>query len=133
MKTLKNIIGTSILGAILLGNITAQADDLQTLKNLERERSNMIETLLDSKLAVDQRRTRIENKVRRLVDLERMVMRDSRLEGNTHNLVVRAFKNYDLTFLAHASVENDQEVVGHWMHEIGLSNEAILASNRGIR
>ena len=138
MKFLKYSLGVTIIRSALiittmLSSISTQADDLQSLKNLERERSNMIEILLDENLEAEQRQARIESKVRRLVDLERMVMRDSRLEGNTHLLVQRTFKNYDLSFLAHASVESKQAVVGLWMNEIGLSDAAILASYIGVR
>lgn len=111
----------------------AQADDLQTLKNLERERSSLIGLLLDNKLSADQRNQKIAAKARRLVDLERIVLRDSRLEGHTHTLVRRAFKDYDMTFLAHASVEQKKYVTGHWFDQIGLSNAAILNAQRGIR
>mgnify|MGYP000556522175 CR=1 FL=1 len=133
MKTMNQLISLFILGAVLLISIQAQADDLQTLKNLERERSNLITTLLDENLEPEQRHKHVESKVRRLVDLERIVMRDTRLEGNTHFLVRRAYKDYDLTFLTHASVEKKQAVVGLWVNQIGLSDTDILTSTRGIR
>jgi len=109
------------------------ADDLQTLKNLERERTGFIEAVLDTTLTAEQRNKKIEAKTRRLVDLERMALRDRRLEGKTDPMVRRAFKNYDMTFLAHASVEQDQHIAGHWYDQVGLSNEAILNARKGIR
>jgi serine phosphatase RsbU (regulator of sigma subunit) len=118
---------------MLLLQSTAQADALQTLKNLERERSSLIALLLDNSLKAEQRNQKIASKTRRLVDLERMVLRDSRLEGNTHTLVRRAFNDYDRTFLAHASVEQNKHVSGHWFDLVGLSNAAILNAQRGIR
>jgi len=118
---------------VLVLHTPVYADDLQTLKNLERERSSLIALLLDSSMSAEQRNLKISSKTRRLVDLERMVLRDSRLEGNTHTLVRRAFKDYDMTFLAHASVEQNKYVTGHWFDLVGLSNAAILKAKRGIR
>lgn len=117
----------------LLQVSSARADDLQTLKNLERERSSLIGIFLDSALSTEQRNQKISVKTRRLVDLERMVLRDGRLEGNTDILVRRAFKHYDMTFLAHASVEQQKYVSGHWFDLVGLSNASILNARKGIR
>jgi hypothetical protein len=126
--------GISLLALCLLSAISSvQADELQTLKNLERERSSLIGIFLDSTLSTEQRNQKISAKTRRLVDLERMVLRDGRLDGNTDILVRRAFKDYDMTFLAHASVEQQKYVSGHWFDLVGLSNSAILNAKRGIR
>ena len=134
MKRFKLTTGMVVLAAWVLTHLSsAQADDLQTLKNLERERSSLISLLLDTKLSADQRNLKLASKTRRLVDLERMVLRDSRLEGNTHTLVRRAFKDYDMTFLAHASVEQKKYVSGHWFDLVGLSTASILNAKKGIR
>ena len=109
------------------------ADELQTLRNLERERAQVIDTLLDPDLVSEQRRARIDGKTRRLVDLERMVIRDPKLEGHTHNMVKRAFADFDLTFLAHASVEQNAPIAGHWFAKVGLGNKALMRAQRGIR
>lgn len=134
MKRFKTKAGILLLATSALIHLSnVQADELQTLKNLERERSSLIALLLDNKLTADQRNLKISSKTRRLVDLERIVMRDSRLEGNTHTLVRRAFKDYDMTFLAHASVEQKKYVSGHWFDLVGLSTASILNSKKGIR
>lgn len=111
----------------------AKADDLQTLKNMERERAGLIQYFLDDSIDADKRRENTEVKTRRLVDLERMVMRDKRLEGNTHILVRRAFDNYELTFLAHSSVEAKTSVMGLWFDKVGLKTDDIMSATRGIR
>jgi len=134
MKNLIRKVSTMLVTTVLVSHGTmVMADDLQTLKNLERERTGFIEAVLDTTLTAEQRNKKIESKTRRLVDLERMALRDRRLEGKTDPMVRRAFKSYDMTFLAHASVEQDQHIAGHWYDQIGLSNEAILNARKGIR
>lgn len=133
MKPVNKPLHAALLCAVLMVSLPTQANELRLLENLERERAHLIELMLDVALDPDKRRTLIENKVRRLVDLERMVMRDKRLEGNTHINVQRAFKSYDLTFMAHASLEQKQSLVAHWVDQTGLSNDAIMTSGRGIR
>lgn len=134
MKCFTVKLGTLLLASVLVSQISsAFADDLQTLKNLERERSSLIQVFLDRSLSAEQRNKKILAKTRRLVDLERIALRDSRLEGHTDALVRRAFKDYERTFLAHASVEQRQHVAGHWFDQIGLSNSAILNARKGIR
>ncbi len=127
-KLVMGLVGTTLTVTAMFAS-HVQADELQTLRNLERERAILIETMLDADLNSEKRQAQIEHSVRRLVDLERMVLRDSRLEGNTDTLVRRAFNNYDLTFLAHASMESKQSIVGHWFDQVGLSNNDILSSN----
>ena len=76
-----------------------------TLENLERERAIMVETILDPSLTAVERQRKIVLSQNRLVDLERMVIRDKSLAGKNTPVVKKAFENYDLTFLVHASVE----------------------------
>ena len=53
-----------------------------------------------------------------VVDLERMVLRDKSLPGKSTPVVRKAFENYDLTFLVHASVENDRALKDQWLDEV---------------
>lgn len=124
---------TGLIMAATMNSAFAKGDDLQTLKNMERERANLIQNYFDNSIDADKRRASLEAKSRRLVDLERMVMRDSRLEGNTDVLVRRAFNDYDLTFLAHASAEHNTSLIGYWIDNVGLSHENIMSATRGIR
>jgi len=103
------------------------------LENMERERAIMIETMLSGDLDNNQRQGRIEITRTRLVDLERMVLRDKSLIGKNQPLVRAAFENYDLTFVVHASVENSRSIADHWLSEIGLSTQAIMNARSGRR
>ena len=104
-----------------------------TLENMERERAIMIETMLSGDIDNHQRQGRMEIARTRLVDLERMVLRDQSLLGKNRPLVRAAFDNYDLTFVVHASVENNRSIADHWLSEIGLSTQAIMNARSGRR
>ncbi len=103
------------------------------LENMERERAIMIETMLSGDLDNNQRQGRLEIARTRLVDLERMVLRDKSLIGKNQPLVRAAFENYDLTFVVHASVEQNRSIADHWLSEIGLSTQAIMNARSGRR
>src|SRR3954469_386309 len=101
-----NVRITSILALATAGlAFSAGIAAADTLDNLERERALLIEAMLDPALAPADRQARIEAEQRRLVDLERMVLRDDSLKGKNTPAIRKAFANYDLTFLIHASLE----------------------------
>ena len=104
-----------------------------TLENLERERAILLETLLSGDIGVEERQSRIAMSRTRLIDLERMVLRDSDLVGKNTPLVQSAFENYDLTFLVHASVENRRSLADHWLGEIGVSTQTLSNARMGRR
>ncbi len=98
MRRLMPVLAT----AWLAGTTAAAAGPLETL---ERERAQILAALLDPALDPDTRPARTDPALRRLVDLERMVLRDPRAAAGSDGVAQRAFADYDLTFLAHASVE----------------------------
>ncbi len=104
-----------------------------TLENLERERAMLIETMLAPELSVVERQVKIEEAKRRLLDLERLVLRDDSLTGRATPTIRRAFASYDLTFLAHASAEADRAPIDLWLEQIGVSTESLMAARRGRR
>jgi hypothetical protein len=107
--------------------------DAGTLENLERERSMTINTFLDSNLSIDERQAKLDSQRRRLVDLERIVMRDKSLRGKNTKTVRVAFKNYDVTFLGHASAEKGHTMVDHWLNQFGVSTDSLMSSRVGSR
>ncbi|WP_135075481.1 hypothetical protein [Terasakiella sp. SH-1] len=113
-----------------LATTTAHAD---TLENLERERSVTIRTFFDASLTTDQRQAKLDSQRRRLVDLERMVMRDKSLRGKNTKTVRIAFKNYDVTFLGHASAEKGHTMVDHWLMQFGVSTDDLMSTRVGRR
>ena len=104
-----------------------------TVENMERERAILIETLLDADLEARERAGQVEISRHRLVDLERMVLRDDKLRGRNTPTVRRAFENYDLTFLVHAAAEKNASIVDMWMEQLGLTTQAVLSARRSRR
>lgn len=104
-----------------------------TLDNLERERAKLLSNYLDPALAAGDRKRLIEPARRRLVDLERMVLRDDSLAAKPSAAVRGAFENYDLTFLIHASAEKKATILEIWLREVGVSTSTTLAARVGRR
>jgi len=104
-----------------------------TLENMERERAIMLETLLSGDISTAERQNRSALAKTRLIDLERIVLRDQTLTGQNTPHVRAAFANYDLTFLVHASAENNRSPVDHWLGEMGISSQTILSARPGRR
>lgn len=111
----------------------AGAASAGSLENMERERAILLETLLSGDIENHDRQSRIEIARTRLVDLERMVLRDETLTGKNTPAVRAAFDNYDLTFLIHASVEKNRTVADHWLSELGLTTQAVMNARAGRR
>jgi hypothetical protein len=104
-----------------------------TLENMERERALLIEAMLDPSLGPAERQSRFEAGQRRLVDLERMVLRDESLKGRNTPAVRRAFANYDLTFLFHAGLEKKMAPSDLWLEQVGVSTQSLMAAKKGFR
>ena len=121
-KLLKTLIFG--MGVFCMVNV-AQAG---TLENLERERAFLIKTFLDPDLAAGARLKKIEMSKPRLIDLERMVLRDDSLTGRNTPVVRKAFSNYDLTFLIHAAAEKNRTPVDIWLEQVGLSTSQLLVA-----
>jgi len=123
---------TFVLASMILASFSgiAAADSLE---NLERERAIMVESMLDPALDTAQRQARIETEQRRLVDLERMVLRDDTLKGKSTPTVRKAYANYDLTFLVHAALEKKVSLMDNWLEQVGVSTQSLMAARKGLR
>ena len=104
-----------------------------TLENMERERAIMLETVLSGDISVAERERTLTISSARLVDLERMVLRDESLIGRDQPAIRNAFENYDLTFIVHASAERNRSLADHWLSELGLTTQAVLNARNGRR
>ncbi|MFT6776235.1 MAG: biopolymer transport protein ExbB/TolQ [Paraglaciecola sp.] len=109
------------------------ANSLFSLENLERERAALLSAQFDSSLDLDQRQQKVQNIYRRLVDIERMVLRDDRVTSSNSQLAQNAFDKYELTFLVHSSAEKNQPPLSHWMSEVHLTTDNILSAKSGHR
>ena len=132
MKSLQQILTRVAIVTALAVGITHTAT-AGTLENMERERAIMLETMLSGDLSVAERQSRINISRTRLVDLERMVLRDKTLIDRNTPMVRAAFENYDLSFLVHASVEKNRGLADHWLNQIGLSTQTVMNARMGRR
>lgn len=128
MRVTKSLVIASTVLALSSG--LAKADSLE---NLERERAILVETMLNPELSPADRQQRIEAEKRRLVDLERMVLRDDALKGKNTPVVRKAFSNYDLTFMVHASVEKKISLMDNWLEQVGISTQTLMSARKGMR
>ena len=117
--------------AVLLGPLpAAQADSLE---NLERERAMLMQAMLSAEMSAKERQGKVALSRNRLIDLERMVLRDKKLVGRNSPAVRAADENYDLTFLVHASIERDRALLDHWMYQVGVSTQSLMNAKVGRR
>ena len=129
--TLKSITTLAAVAA-LLASVAATAH-AGTLENLERERAMLLESLLTPELTPEERHEKVALSSHRLVDLERMVLRDKSLVGKNRPVVRKAFENYDLTFLVHASIEKNLSLVDLWLEQVGVSTHTLMNARVGRR
>ncbi len=127
MKTL--LVAKAAL-AVTLAAMPARAG---AIENMERERAVLILAYLDPELQPGEREGRLETAKRRLVDLERMTLRDEGITGRNTPVVRRAFANYDLTFLVHAAIEKNLAVADQWMDQLGLTTQSLMSARHGRR
>ena len=127
----QTLIGIGITVAIFAAAIGGAAAG--TLENMERERAILLETILSGDMNAAERESRIQVAKTRLVDLERMVLRDKKLIGRNTPAVRAAFDNYDLTFLVHASTEKSRSIADHWLGKVGVSTTALMNARMGRR
>lgn len=113
--------------------IAAGAAQAGSIENLERERAIAIETLLSPEMAPAERHAKIAVSKGRLVDLERIVLRDTSLAGRATPTVKKAFDSYDLTFLVHAATEKNLTVMDHWLEQLDLTAQSLTIAQRRRR
>lgn len=126
------VVGLAAI-ALQIMPFTAASARAGTLENLERERALLVAAFLDPAPVPQERWARMAQSRRRLLDLERLVLRDDSLLGRNTPAVRRAFENYDLTFLVHAAAERDLPPVELWLGELGISTDTAMAARAGWR
>jgi hypothetical protein len=119
----RDIMQTCLIASAVLISAPAVAGSLE---NLERERSIMVSLLLDADLNIAQRQEKIAFSKRRLTDLERIALNDKALKESRSPLVLKAFKNYEMSFLVHSAAESGRSMSTHWLEGIGLSTSDLM-------
>ncbi len=118
--------------SVSIGAFALQAE-AGTVENMERERAILIETLRSADLEAGERANQVEISRHRLVDLERMVLRDDSLKGRNTPTIRRAFANYDLTFMVHSASERQISVIDTWLAQLGLTTQTLMSASQGRR
>ena len=119
----RNIIQTCLIASAILISAPAVAGSLE---NLERERSIMVSHVLNADLNVAQRQEKIALSKRRLADLERIALNDKALKDSTSPLVLKVFKNYEMSFVVHSAAESGRSISTHWLEGVGLSTSDLM-------
>jgi hypothetical protein len=121
MKKAFLIILTSL--ASLGVSFSAQAGSIE---NMERERAIVISQILDPAMSSQTRWKRMGYSKRRMVDLERIALNDKSLQDSRKHSVMRAFREYELSFLVHAATESQRPITVHWLETMGLTTSDLM-------
>ena len=92
-----------------------------SIENMERTRAALISVMLDANMNPDKKQNKIKNFKLRLLDSERIVINDKKIIQNPDRYTIRAFEEYELSFLVHASIENNLDISDHWFNQMGLT------------
>ena len=125
MRSIQKIATALAISASALMAEHAQAGSIE---NLERERTILVENMLTPEMTAVERQAKMGIAKRRLIDLERIVLRDKSLVGRNTPAIKRAFASYDLTFMVHASVEKNRSLADHWLEQVGITQQDVLSA-----
>ena len=113
---------------ILLSVFICSQANANSIDTLERERAKTLNLILDKSISIDERKKRLEISKMRLLDLERMTINDKNINKNPNHRTIKAFENFDLTFLVHSSLEKDKPISLIWFEKIGLTTENLMST-----
>ena len=113
---------------ILLSIIVCSQANANSIDTLERERAKTLNLILDKSISIGERKKRLEISKMRLLDLERMTINDKNINKNPNHRTIKAFENFDLTFLVHSSLEKDKPISIMWLEKIGLTTENLMST-----
>ncbi|MDX2366849.1 MAG: hypothetical protein QNK36_00300 [Colwellia sp.] len=133
MKNLSKTLAAITVIISMTSNVNAKTNSLFTLENLERQRAALLENLTTKQVSFYQREQETKHLIKRLVDLERMVLRDDRIAASNSIMAKKAFQSYELTFLVHAGSESKKSPMAHWLYSLKITDESIANSSAGAR
>ena len=107
---------------ILIAGISTAAY-ANSIDALERERANTINLILDKTISITERNNKLEKIKMKLLDMERMIINNKNINKNPSYQTIKAFENFELTFLVHSSVEKGKPLAITWFEKIGLTTE----------
>ena len=121
---MKKAFLTTLASLATLGmTFSAQAGSIE---NMERERALVISQILDPAMSSQMRWERMGYSKRRMADLERIALNDKTLQDSRKPSVLRAFREYELSFLVHAAAESQRPITVHWLETMGLTTSDLM-------
>ena len=117
-----------IKSTILLTLIISSFANANTIDNLERERAKALNLILDKSVSIGDRKSKLEKSKMRLLDLERMTINSKNINKNPSYQTIKAFEEFDLTFLVHSSLEKGKSLSLTWLEKIGLTTENLMST-----
>ncbi len=121
----KILIKSTILLTLIFSPYAANAN---TIDNLERERAKALNLILDKSVSIGDRKSKLEKSKMRLLDLERMTINSKNINKNPSYQTIKAFEEFDLTFLVHSSLEKGKSLSLTWLEKIGLTTENLMST-----
>ena len=121
----KNLIKLTILLTLIFSPYAVYAN---TIDNLERERAKALNLILDKSVSIGDRKSKLEKSKMRLLDLERMTINSKNINKNPSYQTIKAFEEFDLTFLVHSSLEKGKSISLTWLEKIGLTTENLMST-----
>ena len=95
---------------------------------LERERAKTLNLILDKTISIAERKKKLEKSKMKLLDLERMTINNKQINKNPDTHTIRAFKDFELTFLVHNSFERNKPLSITWFEKMGLTTDNIMST-----
>ena len=96
------------------------------IDNLERERARFLQLVLNKNISIVDRNKSLQNSKLKLLDLERITINNKNITKNPNYQTIRAFENFELTFLVHSSVEKDKPLSILWLEKLGLTTNSLM-------
>tara|TARA_B100000965_G_C19534040_1_gene732473 strand:- start:498 stop:899 length:402 start_codon:yes stop_codon:yes gene_type:complete len=124
-KMTKILLKSTILLTLIFSPYAANAN---TIDNLERERAKALNLILDKSVSIGDRKSKLEKSKMRLLDLERMTINSKNINKNPSYQTIKAFEEFDLTFLVHSSLEKGKSLSLTWLEKIGLTTENLMST-----
>ena len=113
---------------VILSFIISSHANANSIDTLERERAKTLNLILDKSISIGERKKRLEISKMRLLDLERMTINDKNINKNPNHRTIKAFENFDLTFLVHSSLEKEKPISVTWLEKIGFTTENLMST-----
>ena len=117
---------------IILSITAATSVNANSLDTLERERAKALSLVLDKSISIGDRKKQLENSKLKLLDLERITINSKDINKNPSYQTIKAFENFDFTFLVHSSLEKEKSFSISWLEKLGLTTENLM-NTRVIR